>query len=227
MRPTVPTSFSTGWRSEAWPRSSRPSAAGSIREDRGRQADPAPPLGQPGVRGHVRERGQDGGRPHPPEHRPDLRPRPDRDQLLHRHGVRPRPRPAHDPAASPGPRPAHAPRPRAAHREPRVLGPRVRAPQEGRARTSHGDRPSGREPAEHPDLVRRGREAHRLRDREGGHQGLDHRPRGPAGQAPLHEPRAGLGPAHGPPERPLFPGARALRDDHRPEALPGAGVRTR
>ncbi len=84
-----------------------------LREDRGPEAHPAPPLRQQGVRRHVRGRGQDGGRPHPPEHRADLRPRADREELLHRDGVRARPRPAHDHEAGAGEGAADAPRPRA------------------------------------------------------------------------------------------------------------------
>ena len=63
------------------------------------------------------------------------------------------------------------------------------------------DRAPRRQPAEHPDLVRGRREARRLRDRQGRDQGLEHRPRGAARQAPLHEPGAGLGPADRPAQR--------------------------
>ena len=48
-----------------------------------------------------------------------------------------------------------------------------------------------------------------------------HRRGGPARQAALHEPGAGLGQAHGPPLRHLLARHRPLRDAHRPEAVPG------
>ena len=55
--------------------------------------------------------------------------------------------------------------------EPGLRGARLRPPQARRARAADGDRAPRREPAEHPDLVRGRREARRLRDREGRHQG--------------------------------------------------------
>ena len=68
----------------------------------------------------------------------------------------------------------------AAHRGPGLRRARVRATAR---RTTRGrpdaDRPPRRQPAEHPDLVRGRREAHRLRHRQGRDQGLQHRPRAP------------------------------------------------
>ena len=93
-------------------------------------------------------------------------------QLLHRHGVRPRPRPAHRSCAGREERGLRIPLDlRRAGRQPGLLGPRVRAPQEGRARAAHADRAPRRQPAEHPHLVRGRGEADRLRHRQGRHQG--------------------------------------------------------
>ena len=93
-----------------------------------------------------------------------------------------------------------------------------------RGRAMH-DRAPRHQPPEHPDLVRGRGEADRLRHRQGGHQGLHHRRGRPARQAALHEPRAGVGQAHGPPLRHLLAGHRVLRDGHRPPARSWAAPR--
>ena len=128
-----------------------------------------------------------------------------RQELLHRDGVRARARPAHDPPPGQGAR-ARAARSTSAALvvSTGLLGPRVRAPQEGRPRPADADRPPRHQPAEHPDLVRGRREAHGLRHRQGREQGHRHRRGRAARQAPLHEPGAGLGQADGPPLRRLL-----------------------
>jgi serine/threonine protein kinase len=71
--------------------------------------------------------------------------------------------------------------------------PRIRAPQEGRQGPAHAHRPPRHQPPEHPDLVRRRREADGLRHRQGGQQGLDHGQGRAARQAPVHEPEQAWG----------------------------------
>ena len=216
-----PTSSSTGWRSAAWPRSSRRSGTGvegfekvvAVKRILPHLSDNKEFLDM-----FVDEAKMVAGLTHP-NIVADLRPRPDREELLHRDGVRARPRPAHDHEARAGEGPADAPRPEPARREPGLRRARVRPPQEGRARAADGDRAPRRQPAEHPHLVRGRGEARRLRHRQGGDQGLEHRPRGAAGQAPLHEPGAGVGPADRPPQRRVLARHRALRDGDRDEAL--------
>ena len=169
------------------------------------------------VRHDVRRRGQARGAAEPPQHHPHLRPREDPGRrLLHRDGVRRRPRPEDDPAIGARPRDPASPVPLAvyvaskvaaaldyAHRRTRCEGHELNA------------RPSRRFAAERPHLVRGRHQALRLRHRQGRVEGVADAVGRAEGKAPVHVARAGLGKAHRPPQRSLLARRRALRDAHR------------
>ncbi len=172
------------------------------------EADPPAPLHRRRVRLAVHRRGQADGDAEPQQHRPGLRLRPDREQLLHRDGVRGRQ--GHDAGAHQAEQAPSdgAARGRLLHHGPDPQGPRVRphAPRQGRHLARH--RPPRRLPAQHPGLLRRRGEDHRLRHREGPHQGQPDPPGRGARQVRVHV--AGAGPR----QRGRRPQRRLLRGNH-------------
>ena len=169
-----------------------------------------PALATDGLRRALPPGGAGGRQPPAPQHRQRVRLGRGQRHLLHRHGVRRGPHAGRDPAGRGPPPPRPRRRDHGRHRRRARLRPPQRRGPPGR---------EARQRAHHP---RRRRQGGRLRHRPG-HQrlvgpephqdGLGH------GHGDLLLARAGPRRAGRPPQRPVQPGRRALRDDHRPAAV--------
>ena len=173
------------------------------------------------VRHDVRRRGQARGAAEPPQHHPHLRPREDPGgRLLHRDGVRGRPRPALDPASRAASSGSRCPVPLAVYVASKVASALDYA---HRRRDAEGHELNivHRDVSPQNILISyEGRhQALRLRHRQGGVEGVEDAVGRAQGKDPVHVARAGLGKADRPPQRPLLARRRPLRAADRRTAL--------